>query len=98
MRCDQEVGIECSGDLDRPVADASDDIDSTAEGLNVPADGVYLGDLAVLDLGDPRLCDAHQGSDLRLGEPSVLPQLRELIAADAGRVTSVHPPPRLGTP
>jgi len=38
-----------SGDLDRPVADASDDIDGAAEGLNVPADDVHLGDLTVLD-------------------------------------------------
>jgi len=73
-----------SGDLDRPVADASDDIDGAAEGLNVPADGVHLGDLAVLDLGDPRLGDAHQRSDLHLGKPGVLPQLRELIAALLG--------------
>ncbi len=35
----------CSGDRDRPVADASDDIDGATEGLNVPADGVHLGDL-----------------------------------------------------
>jgi hypothetical protein len=53
-----ELPESWSGDLDRPVADASDDIDGAAEGLNVPADGVHLGDLAVLDLGDPRLCDA----------------------------------------
>ena len=44
----------------------------------------HLGDLAVLDLGDPRLRDAHQGSNLRLGKPGVLPQLRELIAAPPG--------------
>ena len=36
------MGGSC--DLDGPVADASDDIDGAAEGLNVPADGVHLGD------------------------------------------------------
>ena len=44
-----------SCDLDGPVADASDDIDGAAEGLNVPADSVHFGDLAMLDLRDPRL-------------------------------------------
>jgi NADPH:quinone reductase len=53
-----------SCDLDGPVADASDDIDGAAEGLNVAADSVHFGDLAMLDLRDPRLCDAHHGSDL----------------------------------
>jgi len=32
-----ELPESCSGDLDRPVADASDDIDGAAEGLNVAA-------------------------------------------------------------
>ena len=61
-----------------------DDIDGATEGLNVAADSVHFGDLAMLDLRDPRLCDTHQGSDLGLGEPGVLPQLRELIAALLG--------------
>ena len=49
----------CSGDHDRPVADASDDIDEATEGLNVPADGVHLGDLAAFeaDEGTARLAD-----------------------------------------
>jgi hypothetical protein len=33
---------------------------------------------------ETRACDAHQGSNLRLGKPGVLPQLRELIAALPG--------------
>jgi len=44
-----ELPEPCSGDLDRPITNASDDIDGAAESLNVPADGVHLGDLAVLD-------------------------------------------------
>jgi len=74
-------GAVCSGDLDRPVTDASHDINGATEGFDVPADGVDLGDLAVLNLRDPRLRDAHQGGNLNLGEPNVLPQLCELIAA-----------------
>src|ERR1700691_5573783 len=76
------MGLSC--DLDGPVADASDDIDGATEGLNVAADSVHFGDLAMLDLRDPRLCYAHHGSDLSLGKPGVLPQLRELIAALLG--------------
>jgi hypothetical protein len=36
---------------------------------------------AVLDLRHPCLRYAHHGRDLRLGQPGVLPQLRELAAA-----------------
>jgi hypothetical protein len=48
----------------------------------------------VLNLGDPCLCDTHQGSDLRLGKPGVLPQLRELIAALLG--AHLRPAPHHG--
>ena len=44
-----ELPEPCSGDLDRPITNASDDIDGAAESLNGAADGVHLGDLAVLD-------------------------------------------------
>jgi NAD(P)-dependent dehydrogenase (short-subunit alcohol dehydrogenase family) len=72
------------GNPDRPVADAGHDVNSPAECLDVPADGVHLGYLAMLDLRDARLRDAHHGGDLRLGEPGVLAQLRELVAALLG--------------
>src|ERR1700730_810321 len=72
------------GDPDRPVADAGHDVNSPAECLDVPADGVHLGYLAMLDLRDAGLRDAHHGGDLRLGEAGVLAQLRELVAALLG--------------
>jgi hypothetical protein len=47
--------------------------------FDVASDGIDLGDLAVLDLRDAGLRDAHHGGDLRLGESGVLAQLGALF-------------------
>src|SRR5579863_8069006 len=73
--------VQRSGDPDCPVAHPGYDVDRPAEGFDVAADSIHLGHLAVLDLRHPGLRYAHHGRDLSLGQPGVLPQLRELIAA-----------------
>jgi hypothetical protein len=48
-------GVRGLGDPDRPVADAGHDVNCPAEGLDIAADSVHLGHLAVLDLRDAGL-------------------------------------------
>ena len=48
-----------SGDLHSPVTNPGHDVDGPAERLDISADRVQFGDPSVLDLGNPRLRDAH---------------------------------------
>lgn len=56
-----------------PVADVGNDVDGAAEGFDLGADSVHLGDLAVLNLGHPGLGHTYGSATCACVSPALLP-------------------------
>ena len=74
------------------VADASDDVQVTAEASDVDPQDIESGGIAILDLADPRLSQTGSLSQLSLADTELLTDLGQLRPTDRRE----QPPPHVG--